>query len=93
MAYDIIYTIADAMKRAGKYDGKSIRDALEQTKDLQLSHFKLTMDPLRTRLSTSRSSSSSSATAISTMSRRGTSSSNADKSETDIFFQRRQIQR
>ena len=45
MAYDIIYTIADAMKRAGKYDGKSIRDALEQTKDLQLSHFKLTMDP------------------------------------------------
>ena len=45
MAYDIIYTIADAMKRAGKYDGKSIRDALEQTKDLQLSHFKLTIDP------------------------------------------------
>lgn len=45
MAYDIIYTIADAVARAGKYDGPAIRDALEQTKDLKLTHFTLTMDP------------------------------------------------
>lgn len=45
MSYDIIYTIADAIKRAGKYDGPAIKDALEKTKNLQLTHFKLTMDP------------------------------------------------
>jgi branched-chain amino acid transport system substrate-binding protein len=45
MAYDIIYTIADAIKRAGKYDGSAIKDALENTKNLKLTHFTLTMDP------------------------------------------------
>ena len=45
MSYDIIYTIADAIERAGKYDGTAIRDALESTKDLKLTHFTLTMDP------------------------------------------------
>lgn len=45
MAYDIIYTIADAIKRAGKDDGPAIRDAIEKTKNLKLTHFTLTMDP------------------------------------------------
>lgn len=45
MAYDIIYTIADAIKRAGKEDGTAIKDALEKTKNLKLTHFTLTMDP------------------------------------------------
>jgi len=45
MAYDIMYAITDALKRAGKYDGESIKNALEKTKNLQLAHFKLTMDP------------------------------------------------
>lgn len=43
-AYDIIYWIADAIKRAGKADGEAVRDAIENTKDLQLLHFKLTVD-------------------------------------------------
>lgn len=45
MAYDIMYAISDALKRAGKYDGESIKNALESTKNLQLAHFNLTMDP------------------------------------------------
>jgi len=43
-AYDIIYWIADSIKRAGKADGAAIRDAIENTKNLKLLHFTLTMD-------------------------------------------------
>jgi branched-chain amino acid transport system substrate-binding protein len=34
-AYDIIYWIADAIKRAGKAEGEAVRDAIEDTKDLK----------------------------------------------------------
>ncbi|WP_300526148.1 ABC transporter substrate-binding protein [Aminiphilus sp.] len=44
-AYDIIYWIADAIQRAGKAEGPAVRDALESTKDLKLTHFTLTLDP------------------------------------------------
>lgn len=44
MAYDSVYWLADAIKRAGSDDPEKVRDALEQTKDLQLMHTKLTMD-------------------------------------------------
>jgi branched-chain amino acid transport system substrate-binding protein len=44
-AYDIIYWIADAIRRAGKADGPAVRDALASTKDLKLLHFTLTLDP------------------------------------------------
>ena len=43
-AYDIIYWIADAIKRAGKADGAGVRDAIENTKNLKLLHFTLTVD-------------------------------------------------
>jgi len=43
-AYDIIYWIADAIKRAGKAEGEAVRDAIEDTKDLKLFHFTLTVD-------------------------------------------------
>ena len=43
-AYDVISVFADAIKRAGKADGKSIKEAMDQTKDLQLAHFKYTVD-------------------------------------------------
>ena len=45
MAYDAIYWIVDAMKRAGSTDGEKVRDAMEQTKDLQVLTGKLTVDP------------------------------------------------
>ncbi len=45
MAYDAIYWLADAMKRAGSTDGTKVRDAMEQTKDLQVLTGKLTVDP------------------------------------------------
>ena len=45
MAYDIIRTVADAIKRAGQDEGTAIKDALEKTKNLKLTHFTLTMDP------------------------------------------------
>jgi len=43
-AYDIIYWIADALKRAGKAEGPALRDAIENTKNLKLLHFTLTVD-------------------------------------------------
>jgi len=43
-AYDIIYWIADAIKRAGKAEGPAVRDAIENTKNLKLLHFTLTVD-------------------------------------------------
>ncbi|ANZ44428.1 ABC transporter substrate-binding protein [Cloacibacillus porcorum] len=44
MAYDSVYWLADAIKRANSTDPVKVRDALEKTKDLQLMHTKLTMD-------------------------------------------------
>ena len=44
-AYDVISVFADAIKRAGKAEGPAIRDAMAETKDLQLAHFKYTVDP------------------------------------------------
>lgn len=44
MAYDSVYWLADAITRANSTDPQKVRDALEQTKDLQLMHTKLTMD-------------------------------------------------
>lgn len=44
MAYDSVYWLADAIKRANSTDPVKVRDALENTKDLQLMHTKLTMD-------------------------------------------------
>ena len=43
-AYDVIYWIADAIKRAGKAEGPAVRDAIENTKNLKLLHFTLTLD-------------------------------------------------
>ncbi len=43
-AYDMVYWMADALKRAGKAEGPAVRDALEETKDLKLLHFTLTLD-------------------------------------------------
>ncbi len=43
-AYDIVYWIVDAIKRAGKAEGEAVRDAIEDTKDLKLFHFTLTVD-------------------------------------------------
>ncbi len=45
MAYDAMIWLADAIKRAGSTDGTKIRDAMEQTKDLQVLTGKLTIDP------------------------------------------------
>jgi ABC-type branched-subunit amino acid transport system substrate-binding protein len=45
MAYDAMIWLADAIKRAGSTDGTKIRDAMEQTKDLQVLTGKLTVDP------------------------------------------------
>ncbi|MDO5115033.1 MAG: ABC transporter substrate-binding protein [Synergistaceae bacterium] len=44
MAYDSVYWLADAIKRAGSDDPVKVRDELEKTKDLQLMHTRLTMD-------------------------------------------------
>ncbi|MCL1941817.1 MAG: ABC transporter substrate-binding protein [Synergistaceae bacterium] len=43
-AYDVISVFADAIKRAGKAEGPAIKEAMEKTKDLQLAHFKYTVD-------------------------------------------------
>ncbi|MDR1875781.1 MAG: ABC transporter substrate-binding protein [Synergistaceae bacterium] len=43
-AYDIVQFIADAITRAGKAEGPAIRDAMEETKDLQVTHFRWTVD-------------------------------------------------
>ena len=44
MAYDCVYWLKDAIERAGSTDPEKIRDALEQTKNLNLMHCVLTMD-------------------------------------------------
>jgi branched-chain amino acid transport system substrate-binding protein len=43
-AYDVIQVFADAIKRAGVAEGPAIKNAMEETKDLQLAHFKYTID-------------------------------------------------
>ncbi|MDO5114836.1 MAG: ABC transporter substrate-binding protein [Synergistaceae bacterium] len=45
MAYDAMYWLVDAIKRAGKADGVAIAKALEETKGLALHHATLTIDP------------------------------------------------
>ncbi len=45
MAYDAMYWVVDAIKRAGKVDGSSVAKALESTKNLKLNHATLTIDP------------------------------------------------
>jgi branched-chain amino acid transport system substrate-binding protein len=45
MAYDAMYWLVDAIKRAGKADGPAIAKALENTKNLKLNHATLTIDP------------------------------------------------
>lgn len=44
LGYDSVYLLADAIKRAGSTDGSKIKDALAQTKDLQLVTGKITLD-------------------------------------------------
>lgn len=43
-AYDLVTWVADAMRRAGSADPKAIRDAMEDTQNLRLVHFTLTVD-------------------------------------------------
>jgi branched-chain amino acid transport system substrate-binding protein len=43
-AYDIMMFICDAITRAGKAEGPAIRDAMEETKGLQVTHFVWTVD-------------------------------------------------
>ncbi len=43
-AYDLITWVADAIRKTGKADPVAIREALENTKDLRLVHFTLTVD-------------------------------------------------
>ncbi len=45
MAYDGMYWLIDAIKRAGKAEGPAIAKALEATKGLKLHHATLTIDP------------------------------------------------
>lgn len=45
LAYDAVLWLADAIKRAGTTDGEKLKDALEQTKDLQALTGKLSIDP------------------------------------------------
>ena len=45
MAYDGMYWLIDAIKRAGKAEGPAIAKALEETKGLKLHHATLTIDP------------------------------------------------
>ena len=44
LAYDVVYWLADAITRAGGDDPEKIRDALENTQNLQLLHAMITMD-------------------------------------------------
>ena len=44
LAYDCMYWVKDAIERAGSDDPEKIRDALEDTKGLNLLHCVLTMD-------------------------------------------------
>ena len=43
-AYDCVYWLKDAIERAGTDDPVKVRDALETTRDLKLTHAVLTMD-------------------------------------------------
>jgi len=43
-AYDLVTWVADAIRRAGTADPKAIRDAMENTQNLRLVHFTLTVD-------------------------------------------------
>jgi branched-chain amino acid transport system substrate-binding protein len=45
LAYDGILWLADAIKRAGTTEGPKLKEALEQTKDLQVLTGKLSIDP------------------------------------------------
>ncbi len=45
MGYDLVYFLADAIKRAGKAEGPAIRDAIEAAKDVKLVQGQITMDP------------------------------------------------
>jgi len=45
LAYDAVLWLSDAIKRAGTTDGPKLKEALEQTKDLQVLTGKLTIDP------------------------------------------------
>ncbi|MBI3893981.1 MAG: ABC transporter substrate-binding protein [Candidatus Wallbacteria bacterium] len=44
LAYDMVYVVADAMKRAGKADSQALRDALAATKDLKGATGSVTMN-------------------------------------------------
>jgi len=43
-SYDLITWVAESIKKAGKADPVAVRDAMENTKDLRLVHFSLTVD-------------------------------------------------
>lgn len=45
MGYDMVYFIADCIKRAGKADGEAIRQAIENAKDVKLTHAAITISP------------------------------------------------
>ncbi len=45
MAYDAMWWVLDAIKRAGVAEGPAIAKALEETKDLKLNHATLTINP------------------------------------------------
>ena len=45
LAYDSIYWLADAIKRAGKADSTAIRNALENTKNVKLHHATMSINP------------------------------------------------
>ncbi len=45
MAYDAMLWVADAIKRAKKADGVAIAKALEETKNLKLTHATISIDP------------------------------------------------
>ena len=42
--YDIVFMVANAIAAAGSVEGSAVRDAIENTKDLQVTHFKWTVD-------------------------------------------------
>jgi len=43
-SYDLVTWVAESIKKAGKADPVAVRDAMENTKDLRLVHFSLTVD-------------------------------------------------
>ena len=45
LAYDSIYWLADAIKRAGKADSTAIKNALEKTKNVKLHHATMSINP------------------------------------------------